>query len=319
MDAFQLEHHLREVRWQQRLRAVAERLFRVAMGLHQHAVRADGDRRAGHGHDQVAAARAMARVHQHRQMGERLGGGDDAEIQRVPRVIGPGADAALAKRHLPVALAQDVLGGIEPLFERRGRAALEQHGLGATARPAQQREILHVPRTDLDHVGGFFHRVEGLHIQRLGDDAEAEFLPRFHQQAQAFEAEALERVRTGAGLEGPGAEQLHACIRHIARDGEELLAAFHAARPGDEGEIAAADADAVHLHHGASHGSVQAGQLEGARDGDDFENARHRADLLRAERLRGIRGQDAGCIFRPGHLWPDAALPEQGQDAVHLA
>ena len=52
-----------------------------------------------------------------------------------------------------VPLAEDVFGAVEPFGQRRVHAALEQHGPRLLAEPLQQREVLHVARADLQHVG----------------------------------------------------------------------------------------------------------------------------------------------------------------------
>ena len=53
-------------------------------------------------------------------------------------------------------------------------AALQQHRLAQLAGLLQQGEVLHVARADLDHVGPFGDQLQGLVVDGLGDDAQAE-------------------------------------------------------------------------------------------------------------------------------------------------
>ena len=64
--------------------------------------------------------------------------------------------------------AEDVLGGHQPLLDRRAVAALEHHRAPGAADGQQQREVLHVPGADLEDVGVLGHDVDlgGLHDLR---------------------------------------------------------------------------------------------------------------------------------------------------------
>ena len=91
------------------------------MHFDQNAVGSGCDGCAGHGQHAVALAGAVAGVDEDGQMAEALHGGNNAEVERVARVIGEGAHAALAEDHFVVALAHDVLGGHQELVERRAQ------------------------------------------------------------------------------------------------------------------------------------------------------------------------------------------------------
>ena len=95
---------------------------------------------------------------------------DRREVERVARVVGERAHAALAEDDLVVALGEEVLGREQQLLDRRRHAALEEHGLAQAAEPLQQREVLHVARADLQAVGVLGDEVDGLGVEHLGDD-----------------------------------------------------------------------------------------------------------------------------------------------------
>src|SRR5438105_4399071 len=56
--------------------------------------------------------------HNDRQVAQPLDGRDDAEIERIARVIGEGPHAALAKDHIVISLAHHIFGGHQKFFQR---------------------------------------------------------------------------------------------------------------------------------------------------------------------------------------------------------
>ena len=139
----------------------------------------------------------------------------------------------------------------------------------------QQREVLHVARADLDHVGPFGDQREGFVVDGLGDDAQSEFIPDFGHDPQRFKAEALECVRRCARLVGAAAEELRAGGRYLLGDGEGLFAAFDRARTGDNGQRAAADGGigAGEADDGVFFLDVAAGEFVGLGNPDHVGNA----------------------------------------------
>src|SRR6267378_8582720 len=151
-----------------RLHAVGEGFVRLVVDFDEEAIGANGDGSAGEREYFVALAGTVAGIDEDGQVAALLDGGDDGEVERVARKVGKGADAALAKHDVVVALRHDVFGGHEKFVERGGHAALEEDVLFGAAGALEQREILHVARADLNDVGVFLDKVEG-----FGDDAEA--------------------------------------------------------------------------------------------------------------------------------------------------
>src|SRR5260370_25299456 len=105
----------------------------------------------------VALTRAVAWVDYDRQMAQALNGGNNAQVERVARVIGESSHSALAQDHLVIAFRENIFGGHQEFLERIGHTALQQYWLARAAGAAQQREILHIARADLNAVGAFFH------------------------------------------------------------------------------------------------------------------------------------------------------------------
>ena len=124
---------------------------------------------------------------------------------------------------------------------RGAHAALDQHGLAQQARLPQQREVLHVARADLDDIGPFRHQIEGLGVERLGHDAQAESLPDFGHDLQRLKTQALKSVRRSARLVGAAAEELRAGRGHMTGNGKSLFAALDRTGTGDDSEVAPAD------------------------------------------------------------------------------
>src|SRR6266481_4541708 len=115
----------------------------------------------------------MAGIDEDGQVAALFDGGDHGEVERVARKIGKGADAALAKHDVVVALRHDVFGGHEKFIERGGHAALEEDGFFGAAGALEQGEILHVAGADLNDVGVFLDEAKRFAVDGFGDDAEA--------------------------------------------------------------------------------------------------------------------------------------------------
>ncbi len=103
----------------------------------------------------MALAGAVAGVNEDGEMAALLHRGNDGEIESIARKIGEGADAAFAEHDVVVAFAHYIFGGHQEFIESGGHAAFEEHGLFGAAGAFEQREILHVARADLNHVGVF--------------------------------------------------------------------------------------------------------------------------------------------------------------------
>ena len=161
-----------------------------------------------------------------------LSSGHGRQVQRVPGVGLERPDAALAQDDVRVARADDVLGGHQPLLDRRAVAALEHDRPGDPPDVAQQRVVLHVPGADLEDVGVLGDDVDLVRLHHLGDDRQTGPLAGLGEVAQALDAQALERVGRGPRLERATAQDRGAGGRDRVGGLEQLVAALDRARAG---------------------------------------------------------------------------------------
>ncbi len=123
---------------------------------------------------------------------------------------------------------------------------LRRTGRPRAARRAQQREVLHVARADLQDVGVAGDDRHFFPGEDLRHHRQARLLACFRQELQAAHAQALELVGRGAGLVSAAAEHVRARSRHGLRDLEQHLLALDRARPGDQDRPLPSDLDAPH-------------------------------------------------------------------------
>ena len=169
-DAPDLIGEVRERLRGDRLRAVAERRLGLGMNLDDEAVGAGSSSRQRQRHDPVAAPGGVRGVDDHRQVGHSLQRRHRHEVQREPVRALERADAALAQDDVGVVLLEHVLGRVEELLERCREPALEQDGNAGSPRLGEERVVLHVAGTDLDHVGHLGDVLGVADVEELGDD-----------------------------------------------------------------------------------------------------------------------------------------------------
>ena len=139
VDGSQAGHQLGELGDRDRLLAVGQRLVRARVDLDHDPVGARRDAGQRHRLDQPALAGGVRRIDDHRQVGQVVEQGHGRQVERVAGVRLEGPDAALAQDHVGIARADDVLGGHQPLLDRRAVAALE-HDWPATRPTAVSSE-----------------------------------------------------------------------------------------------------------------------------------------------------------------------------------
>ena len=220
----------------------------------------------GHGHrrDQAVDAGGVAGVHDDGQVGELVEHGHGGEVQGVAGVVVKGADAPLAKDDLLIAAGHDVLGAHQELFEGVGEAPLEEDGLIRLAQLPEEVEVLHVPGPHLQDVHILKERqVHDAHDLR--HDGKAGLLPGDLQKLQALGLQAGEIIGGGPGLEGAAPEHVRPGGLHGLGHGHDLLLRLHGAGARHHAEVAAADLDVSHLHHGVLGVELPVAALEGLR------------------------------------------------------
>ena len=94
------------------------------------------------------------------------------------------------------------------------QAALEQHGPSHASELGEQREVLHVARADLQHVGVLGDEIDLPRVHHLGDDRQAGLGAHLGEDLERVGAQALERVRRRARLERAAAKHRRAGVAH---------------------------------------------------------------------------------------------------------
>ncbi len=273
---------------------------------------------ARHRRHLVALPRPVARVNQDRQVAELLDDGDRRDVERVARVALERADAALAQHHVHVAARQDVFRRQQPLFDRRGNAALEHDGHRRMPQLAQQREVLHVARADLEDVGIALHQFELADVHDLGHELEVVAVRRGLEEPQPFLAEPLEAVRAAARLERAAAQDLRAGPLHRRRGGLDLLFALGRAGPGHHDDLVAADPNVADRDHGVLGLERAARKLVRLGDPVHFLDAVQDFEQRRVELARPADRAEHGTERPARSMHVEAHFRQFRDDALHL-
>ena len=190
----------------------------------------------------------MAGVHNNGQVGHLVQHHHTGKVEGVAHAGLKGADAALAEDDILVALSHDVLGAHHELFQRIGKAALEQHRLLLTADGLEQLKVLHVAGTHLNEVY-ILEQGQVLGVHDLGHDGSTGGAACQLEQVEALAAHTLKGVRRGAGLECAAAQQGSTRSLHALCAVGDLLLALDAAGACNDRKVSAADLYAVHIDH----------------------------------------------------------------------
>src|SRR5204862_2053755 len=124
-----------------------------------------------------------------RQVRKFVHNGDRGNIHGVAGVGFESADAAFAGDHAVVSTRHDVFGREQKFFEGCRDAALQQHRSLNLAQFAQQIEVLHVARADLENVDVGKHQLDLRDLHDFADDQKIELVPGFAQQLQPFQSQ----------------------------------------------------------------------------------------------------------------------------------
>jgi hypothetical protein len=315
----QSAHHALELREIERLRSVGKGALGAGMHLDDDGVRSDRNSGARDRADQALLAGAMRRIGHHRQMREFFGESDRGKVERVARAGFEGLDSALAKCDLIVPSRKQVFRRQQPLLHRGRGAALEQNRLLDGREPSQQREILHVARADLEHVGVLTDQVHVFGAHDLGYHREAGEFTSFAQNLQRFNSQSLELIRRGARFVGSAAQHGSAGALYAARGLQQLFARFHRAGTGDHDHFGAADLYAADVDHRALRPGLAADELEGLGDGDHVVHAgrdRKRLDFMTAP--AAADGCDDGALGATRDVRLESGFADALNDVVDL-
>src|SRR5579864_1964108 len=133
----------------------------------------------------------MRRIGRNRQMRQFVHDGNGGNIERIASVGLESAYTALAGDDVVIASRHDVLGGKQEFLDGRGDAALEKDRLLQLAELAQQIEVLHVARADLQDVDVRHHLLDLRNLHDLADHQQIELVSGFTEQFESLEPKAL--------------------------------------------------------------------------------------------------------------------------------
>src|SRR5438105_3388677 len=119
------------------------------MHFDDQAIRSRGDGGSCHRSDLVAFTGTVAGIDEYRQMTQALYRRNDAEVQRVTRVISKCAHTSLTQYDVVIAFTHDVLSSHQELLEGCRHTSFKKNGFLRAPSALQQRKVLHVTRADL--------------------------------------------------------------------------------------------------------------------------------------------------------------------------
>ncbi len=161
---------------------------------------------------------------------------------------------SLAQHDVGIAFRQYVLRRHQPLLDRGTGSPLEQDRHAASRRRAEQREVLHVPGADLQHVGKLRDERNLFPAEHLGDDGQSGALAGLREVTQSLHTETLKVIGRGARLERAAAQHVATGIGHRLCRLHDHFAALHRAGAGDQYRCIPAEGDIPHLDHRAIRG-----------------------------------------------------------------
>ena len=146
-------------------------------------------------------------------------------------------DAAFAEHDIGVSLIEQVLGRAEPIAKATAEMPLQQDRLFCLGYGFQQRKVLHVPRTDLDHVDPLGKQLDETRVHQLRDNGQAcasaclrkEVNPPL-PQFECLGRTVWERQR----LERPAPQNMRSFRLDLPRDFDGLIQRFDRTRSGND-------------------------------------------------------------------------------------
>src|SRR3990172_3437102 len=242
------------------------------MDLDHDPVRPHGNGRQRQRGHEIPFSGGVTRIDDDRQVRQLLQRRDRRKVQRIPGVLFEGPDAPLAEDNIVVSLGHDVLGRHQKLLDRRAHPPLEEDRLAVDAHLLEETEVLHVPGTDLDHVGILHHKLCIPRVHQLADDRQPGHLPHLGQVSQPLLTKALKRIRRGPRLKGPPSEQGGTRLLDLGRRIKQHLAPFDRAWAGNDREPLPAYRYTIDLHDAWLGLEVSTGEFEGRQNGEDLFN-----------------------------------------------
>jgi len=152
------------------------------MHFNNEAIGAGSNADAREARDEIAQPCGVAWIGNHRQVRDLLQQRDARGIKSVAHRRLEGANAALAKNDVGIAMIEDNLCRAQQVGDGCDHAALQQDGQARSRRNFKQRVVLHAARTDLQNVGIIGDHRDVALRHHLGDDTQTGLFPRLGQQ-----------------------------------------------------------------------------------------------------------------------------------------
>src|SRR6185369_12326452 len=128
--------------------------------------------------------------------------------REIQGVAGSGlkcADAPLAEDDMRIPLGKDVFCSGEELFQGGAHPALEEDRFLYPSDFAQQIEVLHVPRANLEQVRRFGHKAYSIRAHYFSHYGKPGRFACLHQKFEPLLTKTLKGVWPGSGFEGSAA------------------------------------------------------------------------------------------------------------------
>src|SRR5579875_665008 len=216
------------------------------------------------------------------------------------------AHTTLAEDHVVIALREDILGGHQELIQRGRHPAFQEDRLFRPPHALEQREILHVTRAHLQHIGILLNQIAIHRIDSFGHNQQPEVLADFAENLQPLFAQPLKAVRRGTWLDDATAKQPCSSALNTPCGAKSLVAALDGARPGDDRKLLPSYHKALvpYADQRIFIPNLAAYQFVGLGNANRLRHTRHAFKQLRVEGP-GIPGNANGRALRPWH-WVSA-------------
>ena len=165
------------------------------MYLDQQPVCSGGDRRVGKGCHQIPPAGRVARIGDYGKVGLLLEHRDGRQVEGVSSRVRESSYTPFAEDHVLVPLLHDVLRGQEQVLHRGRHSPLEKDRPLESSDLGEEGKILHVTRSDLEHVGVFGDQVGLAWIHDFSHDREAGLGTDVREHLEPIFAQPAEGVR----------------------------------------------------------------------------------------------------------------------------
>jgi len=183
---------------------------------------------------------------------------------------------------------------------------------------AEEREVLHVARADLEHVRVAGHELDLAGVHHFGDDGQPGLGPHVGQDPQALLTEPAERVGRRARLEGAATQAVGAGPSDGPGGACEHVASLDRAGARDDEELVSTDRRVAQRDGRRSRGEFAGGELVRLGHLMDGLHAGKRQQGHVGEALLVSDAAHDGAGFSAGHVGTEAERLDPFADVIEL-